>query len=781
MVENCIGVASLPMGVAPYFVINGQHYLVPMCVEEPSVIAAASGAAKLIGAAGGFSAHSTRNIMTAQIQLCDIVEPTAAIQLIEDNKSNLIDIANSFCSSMKQRGGGVVDLYARHVMPRRARSIQSQGFVVVYIDVDVCEAMGANIVNTVAEGLASSVEQMTGGRAALRILTNLCTKRRTISSFRIPVEQLKWKGVTGRTVAERILEAYYFADDDPMRASTHNKGIMNGMDAVSVALGQDWRAIESGAHAWAARDGYYAPLTSYSIEESVDGASGDKNAFLVGRIELPLSVGTRGGALQTHPMYQFTHSLLGNPDAATLAQIIASVGLAQNFAAIRALAIEGIQRGHMGLHARNIAVAAGVPHALVSEVAAYMVSRNKINAATAKEYLDAHSLYCSTIVLPPLQPVTPSTFSVELSVKDPVTQNRENMNINVVFASFSQKPVHLIISEHHASQPLLESLLGPNKGHHWLEHVFDLLGCIRLTAKAMPRANHLQPHKLKLVSILMNVIANQLLHSYPSETGRFLQRAVTVEDRESDVRESLMELIPMDNPVLCVGLPLILALWRVFYYTVEQWVAGTHPLLAQALLQQQCLIVNSIWTRPNLYDDLLQDHSLDRSQKVLEFMKVHAKRWQATMFLLCDLTSISPAHICEERLDFVEKLGEYFEWEGTFAHDINRLQRDSAEHGPNVCCLFLQSSSSSANASNETSNHVPPPIHVPELESKSASDSPELLSEFMALVNDVAAKRQQTILESTEDSEFFDADHFLLTARHIRTEYGMAALPSDSK
>jgi hydroxymethylglutaryl-CoA synthase len=260
--------------------------------------------------------------------------------------------------------------------------------------------MGANIVNTVAEGIAPTLEQITGARVGLKILTNLCLQRITRVQFKIPVEQLKWKGVDGRVVAERIIEAYNFADDDPFRAATHNKGVMNGIDAVAIALGQDWRAIEASAHAYVQqRLGYYGPVTAYAIvdepstpaSEAARGAlppmitlppkNGDSapGTYLVGCIEMPFAVGTKGGALQTHPMYRLTHAVLGNPDAATLAQIMCAVGLAQNFAAIRALAIEGIQRGHMGLHARNIAIAAGVPNGMVAEVAAYMVVRKKVH------------------------------------------------------------------------------------------------------------------------------------------------------------------------------------------------------------------------------------------------------------------------------------------------------------------------------------------------------------------------------------------------------------------
>jgi len=347
-----------------------------MAIEEASVIAAASGAAKLIASGGGFVAESTHNVMTGQVQIVNVSDVATACRILTEQKQELIDAANKFCVSMTKRGGGVIDVIVR-VISSRNDSQRHREFLVVHINVDVCEAMGANIVNTICEGITPDLlARIDSGTAGLRILTNMCLERRTRSTFSLPTHLLACKGFSGQEVAELIVDAYNFAESDPYRAATHNKGIMNGIDAVALATGQDWRAIESSAHSYACRNGYYGSLTSYRIEGSV----------LIGTLEIPISVGTKGGALQTHPVYKFAQDLLGRPSAQVLAQVIVSVGLAQNFAALRALATEGIQRGHMSLHARNLAVAAGVESDKVAEVAALMVRQNCISVSSAAEF-----------------------------------------------------------------------------------------------------------------------------------------------------------------------------------------------------------------------------------------------------------------------------------------------------------------------------------------------------------------------------------------------------------
>lgn len=374
MIENAVGGVTIPLGVAPNFVINGKHYIVPMAVEEPSVIAAASSIAKLVSENGGFRGKSTENIMTSQVQLLE-VDADSAMNLISEARDELIAAANQFCQSSVKRGGGVRDIYPRLIIPRVDPT--RDPYVVVHIDVDVCEAMGANIVNTVAEGVAPRIADLVNGRPALRILSNLCVKRRSGAAFKLPFEALNWKGTKGEIVARRVVEAYQFAEDDPYRAATHNKGVMNGIDAAAIAMGQDWRAIEASCHAAAAVAGAYGSMTKYHIEDG----------HLYGKLEMPMACGSKGGALTTHPIYKLTHKLLGYPDAQKICQILVAVGLAQNFAAIRALAIEGIQKGHMHLHSRNICMNAGVPNALIDECREYMTLQGKWDTATAEAFL----------------------------------------------------------------------------------------------------------------------------------------------------------------------------------------------------------------------------------------------------------------------------------------------------------------------------------------------------------------------------------------------------------
>ena len=336
MVENCIGTVGLPLGVAPTFVVDQQHYIIPMCVEEPSVIAAASGAAKLIAeAGGGFTTKTTPNIMMGQIQLLSVTTPEEAVELIQTHKNSLIQNANQFCLSMVKRGGGVVDIYAEVrpcVDPHRGQQYQSP-LLVVFVKVDVCDSTGANIINTICENLSPHLLTLLSSsqpdiRVGLRILTNLCIHRRACSSFRLPFSSLSYKGVSGSDVAHRILEAYYFACDDEYRAVTNNKGVMNGMDAVALATGQDWRALEASAHAWAAVRNHhlnnglpdrYGPLAEYHIEYT--DATNKTDGSLCGELEIPISVGVAGGAIQAHPLYKFSLELLNKPNAQTLAGV----------------------------------------------------------------------------------------------------------------------------------------------------------------------------------------------------------------------------------------------------------------------------------------------------------------------------------------------------------------------------------------------------------------------------------------------------------------------------
>ncbi len=367
MIENVVGMTELPMGIATNFKINGKDYLIPMAIEEPSVVAAASHAAKLAREGGGFFTSSTEPIMISQIQVVGLKDPHFAKMQVLEHKGELMRIANEQDPVLIKVGGGCRDIKARVIDSNMGPML------IIHLHVDVRDAMGANAVNTMAEALAPYIEDITGGKVYLRILSNLAI-------YRLARARAVWKkDVIGEDNVKGILYAYEFARVDPFRAATHNKGIMNGIDAVLIATSNDWRAVEAGAHAFAAMDGWYTSLTHY--EE-------DEEGNLVGSIELPMAVGIIGGATSTHPKAKIARKILGVKTAKEFGEILAAVGLAQNFAALRALATEGIQRGHMSLHARNIAVMAGAKGDEINKVAELLVKEKKVRVDRAKEILE---------------------------------------------------------------------------------------------------------------------------------------------------------------------------------------------------------------------------------------------------------------------------------------------------------------------------------------------------------------------------------------------------------
>ncbi len=367
MVENCVGVLRLPIGLGLNFRVNGRDYVVPMVVEEPSVVAAASNMAKVIRASGGFDAEASDSLMIAQVQVLSIEDAHGARAAIEQATDRILTTANQRHSNMVARGGGARSL--------EVRLLDSEPeMLVVHLLVDCRDAMGANIVNDMAEGVAPLIEMITGGRVRLRILSNLADRRLARARCAIREELLERPGHEGVAVAEGVVEAYQFAAADPYRAATHNKGVMNGIDAVGIATGNDWRGLEAGAHAYAARNGQYEPLTRWWR----------KNGHLHGEIELPMAVGTVGGSTHVQPTLRVLRKLLRAETAQELGMVMAAVGLAQNLGALCALACEGIQRGHMNLHARTVALAAGIAEDQVDEVAAKLVRIGEFSAAAAR-------------------------------------------------------------------------------------------------------------------------------------------------------------------------------------------------------------------------------------------------------------------------------------------------------------------------------------------------------------------------------------------------------------
>jgi len=369
MIENVIGTFELPMGLAANFVVNGRDVLVPMVVEEPSVVAAASYMAKLVRECGGFETSSTAPLMRAQVQVLGTTDPYGARQALLRHRAEILEVANSRDKVLIDLGGGCRDIEV-HVFPDTPRG----AMVVLHLIVDVRDAMGANTVNTMAESVSPLVEKITGGSVRLRILSNLADLRIARARARITPAVLATKERSGEEIIEGILDAHTFAAIDPYRAATHNKGIMNGVDPVIVATGNDWRAVEAGAHAYAARGGHYTSLTRW--EKDTSGA-------LVGTIEMPMPVGLVGGATKTHPLARLALKILDVKSAQELGEIAVAVGLAQNMGALRALATEGIQRGHMALHARNIAVVAGAVGAEVDRIAKLMSEEKDVRTDRA--------------------------------------------------------------------------------------------------------------------------------------------------------------------------------------------------------------------------------------------------------------------------------------------------------------------------------------------------------------------------------------------------------------
>lgn len=379
MIENVIGTFQLPYGLGLNFLINGKEYIVPMAVEEASVVAAVSHIAKIVRDAGGFTAESTNRVMIGQIQVVGCDDFAAAKEAILEEKQMLIQAANDAYPSIVERGGGAEDLDVR-ILNEETGSKYSK-MLIVHLYADTVDAMGANMINTMLESIAPIVEEIARGKVYLRILSNLADRSLARARCVIPPELLKTGDFSGEEVRDGVIHAYEFAASDPYRAVTHNKGVMNGIDAVVVATGNDWRAVEAGAHAYAAKDGHYGSMTTWTKDESGN---------LVGELELPMSIGTVGGATRVHPMAKLSLELLDVKSSKELSEVIVSAGLAQNLGALKALVTDGIQKGHMSLHSRSVAVAAGATGEMVDIIAKEMIKLKDIRVGKAKELVDKY-------------------------------------------------------------------------------------------------------------------------------------------------------------------------------------------------------------------------------------------------------------------------------------------------------------------------------------------------------------------------------------------------------
>ena len=371
--ENVVGTFSLPYSLVPEVLVNGQEYTVPYVTEEPSVVAAASYASKIIKRAGGFTAQVHQRQMIGQVALYQVADPEQALEKIASKKAELLELANQAYPSIVKRGGGARDLHVEQLK-------SETDFLVVYLHVDTQEAMGANMLNTMLEALKPILEELSQGQSLMGILSNYATDSLVTASCRIAFRYLSRQKDQGREIAEKIALASQFAQADPYRATTHNKGIFNGIDAILIATGNDWRAIEAGAHAFASRDGHYQGLSSWRLDLETEE--------LVGEMTLPMPVATKGGSIGLNPRVALSHELLGNPSAKELAQIIVSIGLAQNFAALKALVSTGIQQGHMKLQAKSLALLAGASESEVAPLVERLIADKTFNLETARRYLE---------------------------------------------------------------------------------------------------------------------------------------------------------------------------------------------------------------------------------------------------------------------------------------------------------------------------------------------------------------------------------------------------------
>ena len=371
--ENVVGTFSLPYSLVPEVLVNGQDYTVPYVTEEPSVVAAASYASKIIKRAGGFDAPVHERQMIGQVALYQVADPELAQVKIVSKKAELLELANQAYPSIVKRGGGARDLHVEQIKGET-------DFLVVYLHVDTQEAMGANMLNTMLEALKPVLEELSQGQSLMGILSNYATDSLVTASCRIAFRYLSRQKNQGREIAEKIALASQFAQSDPYRAATHNKGIFNGIDAILIATGNDWRAIEAGAHAFASRDGRYQGLSRWSLDTDTEE--------LVGEMTLPMPVATKGGSIGLNPRVALSHELLGNPSAKELAQLIVSIGLAQNFAALKALVSTGIQQGHMKLQAKSLALLAGASESEVAPLVERLIADKTFNLETAQRYLE---------------------------------------------------------------------------------------------------------------------------------------------------------------------------------------------------------------------------------------------------------------------------------------------------------------------------------------------------------------------------------------------------------
>ena len=648
MIENCVGKIAIPVGLGLNFMVNKKEYIVPMSTEEPSVIAAASAAAKLIKKCGGFKAYSTDPIMIGQIQVLDIDSKVFHGLVLEHEKELTAKANTKYCPRMVKRGGGVLSLQFTEMNPRAG---------VVEINVNVGEAMGANIVNGICEGLASDLQLLSECRIGLRILSNYCPDRKAVSEFRIPLKDLTYKSIPGSDIAKRFIESYEFAKFSVNRACTHNKGILNGVVAVCLATGQDTRAVESAAHSWASHSGRYQPLNSYKIEAG----------HLIGRIELPIAIGTAGGALKTNPGYQGSMSLLGNPSSTELAQLVASVGLASNFAAIRAMVSEGISKGHMALHAKNIALSAGVPNSIVSEVVEYMKQRGDISQKSALDYLAAHHIH--TISRKSFkQHGALNTFHI--SLQDPP------LSFTLAFTCPKISSVHVdLSSSQRCSMNGDLNKLFVRKDYKWLDSFIRIIEKIRFQP-LNPRNNQSLVIKLKLFAIWLNEIS---IHLVSLMGASFCQSVFN--EVFAMRRDSLEKLTEGVANYVEFGIYLAYELYHVLNFNLENFdnspVENSAELASR--IRKEIKLVVSYNLKTNNNNNTTKDYKA--------LVEIRQKQMCATLMLYCDCLGEDTVGV--QLLQNLEKLGQTLELMSSARRDYEKYLKGENQ-APNLYAAWQE-------------------------------------------------------------------------------------------
>ena len=689
LVENCIGVISLPIGLGLNFIINGQKYVIPMSTEEPSVIAAASFAAKIIGENGGFFTNCDSSYMISQIMYefdstiknkeKDKIHYLKELSnIIKRNKKEIIKYGNTnICNKMFKRGGGIIDVYIRGL-----KNSNSNFFSIEFI-VNCLEAMGANLLNEIAEKMSFYLKNQKYilQKPILRVLSNLSIYRKATSEFKIDISNLSNKNIDGYDLANLIIKANQIAKDDPFRASTHNKGIMNGIDAVAIALGQDFRAIEAGVHAYASIDpenynySNYRPLTNYEIILI------NNKKYLFGKLTLPIAVGTVGGAINSNEAYQNNMKILGNPNSEELCQIMVSVGLAQNFAALRALVSEGIQKGHISLHAKNIAYRAGTPDHLIGDVVSFMKNSGSINEETAKRYLDSLQLYTKIRTKngknKNVNKNKLSCFYIDINfdfLKYPIKMNflinskiSPEINFGLLTTGIKNADERINI--------INNDLFGKKQKSTWLYEFMNLVHGLDLFKNNLEEIFQVK-YKVKLCVILIFQIVNNLLKSSGNEEiiSNFITEMLKDKYQNGNF-ESLFDLIPDSAKIKSVslefGMTVILELYEIYLFYIDYYLTN-HKSIMEMIKSEVIRSLNN-FIKLKHYKEKGKISSLEVFN---EYFELRLTRLNAIVLLLIDY-GFSNEHYREEEINNLISLGRYAEIEITLYRDYSSTKKRS--------------------------------------------------------------------------------------------------------